>query len=66
MLSGFTVQMRYMMCLLASYRKSIHMEIRVPGRSIVISPSRIIVKERSRRIVFRTLESLNDYLAREL
>lgn len=68
MLSGFTVQMRYMMCLLASHRNLIRItiELGVPRRVIVVSPSRISVTEKDRRIAFKNLEMLNDYLAAEL
>lgn len=66
MLSGFTVQMRYMMCLLAQYRSSIKISILIPGRIILIESKRIKVMVKGSVISFNNLEELNNYLSKEL
>jgi hypothetical protein len=66
MLSGFTVQMRYMMCLLSRFRSSITISVHVPGKFIEITPENIKVFTEGRGISFENLEALNNYLAQEL
>ena len=66
MLSGFTVQMRYMMCLLAQYRSSIRISILVPGKIILIKPKGVKVMTKGSVIPFENLEQLNNYLSKEL
>ena len=65
MLSGFTVQMRYLMCLLSQFRSSITISIHVPGRFIEITPKKIKVFTQGAGISFENLEALNTYLAQE-
>lgn len=66
MLNGFTVQMRYMMCLLAQYRSSIKILILVPGKIILIKPKVIKAITKGSVISFKNLEQLNIYLSKEL
>lgn len=66
MLSGFTVQMRYMMCLLTQFRSSITISVHVPGRFIEITPEKIRLFTEGRGVSFENLEALNNYLAQEL
>ena len=66
MLSGFTVQMRYLMCLLSRYRSSITISIHVPGRFIEITSEEIRVFTYDGDTSFENLEALNNYLAQEL
>ena len=66
MLSGFTVQMRYLMCLLSQFRSSITISVHVPGKFIEITPESIKVFTEGMGISFENLEALNNYLAQEL
>ena len=66
MLSGFTVQMRYLMCLLSQFRSSITISIHVPGRLIEITPEKIRVFTEGKDISFENLETMNKYLVQEL
>jgi hypothetical protein len=66
MLSGFTVQMRYLMCLLSQFRSSITISIHVPGMFIEITPEKIRVFTEGKGISFKNLEELNNYFAQEL
>ena len=66
MLSGFTVQMRYLMCLLSQFRSSITISVHVPGRFIEITPEKIRLFTEGKGISFENLEALNNYLAQEL
>ena len=66
MLSGFTVQMRYLMCLLSQFRSSITISVHVPGMFIEITPEKIKIFTEGKGISFENLEALNNYLAQEL
>lgn len=66
MLSGFTVQMRYLMCLLSQFRSSITISVHFPGKFIEITPEKIKVFTEGKGISFENLEALNKYLAQEL
>ena len=66
MLSGFTVQMRYLMCLLSQFRSLITISVHVPGKFIEITPEKIRVFTEGEGVSFENLEALNNYLAQEL